>query len=380
MSHRMKHRATRALAIFAMAGLGGFVALSQRAAADEQEDGRIVAISPQSEDEEAINNANPNEDAPAQSGYWLGIQGQPLQSDVLRTHLQLAADVGVVVEQIVPNSPAEKAGLKRHDVLISVGDEQITDMAVLQQAVAASEGKPVEIKLIRLGKDMKISVTPEERPADLAMSPQNVPGMPGGMQMQMDDLQNMLEQMQRGGLGARVVGPGMILGGRNFNLNQMPGDVEVRISREGDGPAKVTVRRGDESWTVEEGDEEALNKLPEDLRPFVGQMLSGQGGLQGLRAGLQGGFGQFDFNFDEHINAAREQAEAAQRAAQEQMEAARRAADEARVQFQDELRDQLMQRLEQMERRLQQMQEQLEHRDSGGESGDSAAPADPSTT
>lgn len=377
MSRRMKHRATHALAIFAMAGLGGFVALSQRAAADEQEDGRIVSLSPQSEEEE-VANANENEDAPAQPGYWLGIQGQPLQSDVLRTHLQLADDVGVVVEQIVPDSPAEKAGLKRHDVLLAVGGEQITDMSVLQQAVAASEGKPVEIKLIRLGKEMSLNVTPEERPADLAVNPPNVPGMPDNMR----DAERLLEQLQQGGLpgGMRVFGPGMILGGRSFDLSQMPSGIEVNITREGDGPAKVTVRRGDESWTVEEGDEEALGKLPDDIRPFVERMLSRQGGLQGLGAGLPGGLGRFEFNFDEHVNAAREQAEAAQRAAREQMEAARRAADEARVQFQDDLREQLMERLEQMERRLQQMQEQLERRDSGGESGDSGAPADPSTT
>ena len=87
---------------------------------------------------------------------------------MLRTHLQLADDVGVVVDDVVPDSPAEKAGLRKHDVLIEVDGEQITDMTVLQKAVAASDGKPVELKLIRLAKEMTMAVTPEERPADLA--------------------------------------------------------------------------------------------------------------------------------------------------------------------------------------------------------------------
>ncbi len=359
MSCEQKSRAWSAAGLMAIAALAVSFAYAQHAWADEdQEEGRIVNLSPGGDEGAAALSVQEEEEAPA---YWLGIQGQPLDSAVLRTHLQLADDVGVVVEAVVPDSPAAKAGLKRHDVLISVGGTQITDMGVLQQAVAASEGKPVELTLIRLAKEETLSVTPEERPADLQV---NVPqrGVPGGMPM--GDLQNMLEQLQRGG-GMRVFGNGLVLGGQNFDLNQMPGGIEVNITREGDGPAKVTVRRGDESWTVEEGDEQALDKLPKEIRPFVERMLSGQSGvMQGLPGGLgigrRGGPGHvFDFNFDEqmsaHINAAREQAEAAHRAA-----------EEASVRARDEVRDQLLERMEQLEKQLQQLQEQLQEQNSEG--------------
>ena len=46
-------------------------------------------------------------------------------------------------------------------------------------------------------------------------------------------------------------------------------------TRPGDQPATVTVKKGDKTWTVKGDDEKALKELPDDVRPFVAQMLHG---------------------------------------------------------------------------------------------------------
>ena len=285
MSRRESSGARSAFALLTVVALGAAIAYAQQATAEDKEQyGPVVTISPNdgpstldhAESAEATAGDHPH----AQPKYWLGLQGAPLDSAVLRTHLQLADGVGIVVENVVKDSPAEKAGLRRHDVLIAVNGEQVTDMVMLQQAVGASEGKPVELKVIRLAKEETMSATPEERPAHLA---QAAPDMGLGAfhgDMAMGDLQRMLQQMQG---GVRVFGPGMVMNGQQMGMMQFPGGVEVKITREGNGPATVTVTRNGESWTVKGDDKEALAKLPEDLRPAVEQLLRGQ------RLG-QGGF------------------------------------------------------------------------------------------
>ena len=55
----------------------------------------------------------------------------------------------------------------------------------------------------------------------------------------------------------------------------IPNGVSVNIQKQDDQPARITVKRGDETWEVVGDDPESLNQLPEDLRPFVEQMLQG---------------------------------------------------------------------------------------------------------
>ena len=53
--------------------------------------------------------------------------------------------------------------------------------------------------------------------------------------------------------------------------------MSIVISKEGDQPAKIVVKRGDEKWEVTEKE---LDKLPADVRPHVEHMF-GHGGLIG---------------------------------------------------------------------------------------------------
>jgi membrane-associated protease RseP (regulator of RpoE activity) len=318
-----------------------FAQATQAVASDAEEpqaeDGRVVEISPQHGDDQSEEKA-----VDEQPAYWLGIEGGPLDSDVLRTHLQLADDVGIVVRAVSGKSPAEKAGLRQHDVIIGVGSEQVSGMGTLQKAVADSNGKPIELKVIRLAKEEKIAVTPEKMPEDIAQA-QQAGGGGGGFNfnfndMPMGDLNRALKDLQG---GVRVFGPGMILNGQGVGAGSLPGGVSVAITREGDGPAKITVKKGDKTWNIEGNDEKALEQLPEDVRPFVSQMLHGAAGPNIM-------FRQ-QFQLPEQVRVP-----FPGRAAGGDMEAVRKRTEEASKR--------MMKQMEQMEKQLHQMQQRFEER------------------
>ena len=53
---------------------------------------------------------------------------------------------------------------------------------------------------------------------------------------------------------------------------ELPDNVTVNIVRHGKEPAKITVTRGDEKWEISDKE---LDKLPEELRPPIAQMMNG---------------------------------------------------------------------------------------------------------
>jgi membrane-associated protease RseP (regulator of RpoE activity) len=306
MCCRFRGNARNAWLLTAAAAVVTACTFGARAFADdvaEHEEGRIVDMDADGStarlDLRHRQDLIAGDEAPAAPAYWLGIQGQPVQSEVLRTHLQLAEGVGIVIEDVVPGSPAEKAGLRRHDVLLNVGGEQISDMAVLQKAVADSHGKALELKVIRLAKEETISVTPEAPPADLAakMLALNTMTLDGGDPM--GQIQAMMKQLQQNGVGGgvRVFGPGMVGGMRPNTLQlrtmQLPDNVKVSIAHAGGSPAVVTVEKDGQTWTIRGDDKEALAKLPDDVRPYVEQMLQG-----GQNVGAAGVLGGLDLKFD----------------------------------------------------------------------------------
>jgi hypothetical protein len=258
------------------------VSQSNRAAsADEETGGRVVQISPE-EDNKPIKAEEEEEVQEAEAPkYWLGAQVMPVLDPALRTHLQLADDVGLLVGQVVPEGPAAKAGLREYDIVIAVNGETLNDREQLLSFLDKNGDKAFELKIIRLAKEMKVKVSPEERPADAQRA------------LPQDGQQNPLQELERlfgqGVPGLRRFGNGVVLNGPGFDINQAPNGVSVSITRDGDQPAKVTVKKGDKTWTIQGDDEKALKELPDDVRPFVEQLLHGS---RGGRIGMNFDFGR----------------------------------------------------------------------------------------
>ena len=56
--------------------------------------------------------------------------------------------------------PAEKAGLKKGDMLLSANGQPINSSFKLQEVIEAANGKPVELRIDRDGKHSRISTCP----------------------------------------------------------------------------------------------------------------------------------------------------------------------------------------------------------------------------
>lgn len=204
------------------------------------------------------------------SPYYIGVAATPVD-EALRSHVNLEDGVGLLVQMVFDGSPADESGFKPYDILVSADGKNLYELADLVAVVNSHSGDEMtafDVEIIRHGQPQTLSVTPAERPESEMVAPQQ--GF-GGLDPQMLDRLRQLPQ----GFGQ---GNAQVFRMPGFNLDQMPGNVSVQVHRDGDGPARVTVQRGEEKWEVSADDPESMNKLPEDLRPMVEGMLNGNEG------------------------------------------------------------------------------------------------------
>ncbi len=194
--------------------------------------------------------------------YWLGIELRPDEK-------------GIVVQQVVPDSPAAKAGVAPNDVILKADDKKVSEMSDVIKAVEAAKDKEMKLEVMRDGKPMTIAVTPAKRPEEARFLPRG----------DFEAFRKWLEQLPQGGGGGggfgqgpmqfRFMRPGVILPHGAPIHPPLPGNMSITITKTGDKPAEIVVKQGDEKWEVTEKD---LDKLPEKVRPFVERMLGMAGG------------------------------------------------------------------------------------------------------
>jgi Do/DeqQ family serine protease len=98
---------------------------------------------------------------------WLGVSIQQITPELAK-QFNVKEEKGVLVTDVVEDSPAEKAGLKRGDVIIEYEGKVVDDPATVRNMVAATApGKEITLKIIRDGKPMTIKVAIAEMPASM---------------------------------------------------------------------------------------------------------------------------------------------------------------------------------------------------------------------
>ncbi|MCC4782192.1 serine endoprotease DegQ [Vibrio splendidus] len=89
----------------------------------------------------------------------LGVQGGEVTSELAEA-LGYESSKGAFVSQIVPESAADKAGLKAGDIIVSINGKRIDTFSELRAKVATlGAGKQIELGVIRDGKSKNFDVT-----------------------------------------------------------------------------------------------------------------------------------------------------------------------------------------------------------------------------
>jgi S1-C subfamily serine protease len=104
---------------------------------------------------------------------YLGLQLVPLTARVARDYnrdpdalLQLPERDGALVQKVLPESPAESAGLRRGDLVVSIADQPVrTPAALLQEVEHAEVGQTVTLGVVRGQKELQLSIRPAALPA-----------------------------------------------------------------------------------------------------------------------------------------------------------------------------------------------------------------------
>lgn len=96
---------------------------------------------------------------------WLGV-GLYSVDPSLAAAMDLAVDRGALIVELVPNSPADAAGLRTDDVIVGFGGYQIDNVGDLVQAIRRSEiGEETEIVFVRGENTRTTSARLIERPS-----------------------------------------------------------------------------------------------------------------------------------------------------------------------------------------------------------------------
>lgn len=210
---------------------------------------------------------------PTKTGnYWVGILCGPVP-DVLRAHLDLPEDAGLLVEDVVKEGPAEKAGLRVHDILLQAGEKPLQSPADLVSAVNAAADEPLALRILRGGKETELSVTPEPRPKGGPAIPLVAPKVDPEVWEKW--FESFPLQPGQPPLTFRFLHPGTVM--PPWRSSKLPEGMIITITKSGEEPTKITVKHGDKTWEVTE---EELDRLPADVRPHVERLLSGRGWIE----------------------------------------------------------------------------------------------------
>lgn len=89
----------------------------------------------------------------------IGIQGLEVERYESALGVELNVDKGVIILEIVPNSPADKSGLRSGDIIVSIDDNEIENMNQLKKILYKyKKGQKAKLNIIRDGKEKTVEI------------------------------------------------------------------------------------------------------------------------------------------------------------------------------------------------------------------------------
>jgi Do/DeqQ family serine protease len=151
---------------------------------------------------------------------WFGVSAQDLTPDLAQA-LRAKANEGAVIVEVEPGSPAERAGVRKGDVVQTVNARTLRGSGDLRNQLGLlAVGDDVRMRLLREGKALEVKGRIEKVPMADASEMERVPELSGAV------VGNVRRGNLRGVLVAEVEA-----GSPAWNRGLRPGDVIVAVNR-----------------------------------------------------------------------------------------------------------------------------------------------------
>ena len=97
---------------------------------------------------------------------FLGIYMQDINEDIYEA-MELESMQGTIIGEVVPGSPADKAGLEESDIIVGFEDQKINNGSELKNLISNSiPGSKIKLRILRSGRNEDIDVVLEEKSVD----------------------------------------------------------------------------------------------------------------------------------------------------------------------------------------------------------------------
>ena len=203
----------------------------------------------------------PNRPTQRHGDRWIGITTVSASSP-LRAQLLLPKDQGIVVRSVARDSPAERAGLRRNDLLLTAEDRKLRRPKDLSRVVSQSSRPKLAIQFLRAGRRHQTFVQPVAR-RQVAK-----PMSQGTAKSERPFLQALLNQ-----LAPAIDAENANAGNDNIMddlLPNLPKNFQITLRRDAGGPPRFLVEREGQRW---ETDGRSLNRLGQALLPLAEGLL-----------------------------------------------------------------------------------------------------------
>ncbi|MHB8881623.1 MAG: S1C family serine protease [Thermodesulfovibrionales bacterium] len=115
----------------------------------------------------SVSNVNRTEPASSTGKATLGLMIQNLSADARQQFSVPSRWTGVFVVKTKPGSAAEKAGIMKEDIIVSIDNEPVADARNMADAIQArNPGDTVTLVVLRNGRHMVITATLDKKDSD----------------------------------------------------------------------------------------------------------------------------------------------------------------------------------------------------------------------
>jgi serine protease Do len=163
---------------------------------------------------------------------YLGVNIQSITPDLAKA-LQIENREGALVADVIPDSPAEKGGIKRGDIIIAYDGKSVKDNHDLPAMVAVTPvDRKVTVTVLRNGKKRQLHVKVGKLPSEEAKLSQTSQPADGKWGLQLHDLSPQMGHQFRLQVDQGVVVVGVKPGSPAYEAGIQQGDVIVEVNRQ----------------------------------------------------------------------------------------------------------------------------------------------------